>query len=461
MIKFITTQSTISDIFVRSSVDEMIVELETMDTVSLDTETEGFDPYTCSILSLQLGNEKVQYVIDFQTLTKIEVYKIKIFLESGKLILMHNALFDLRFLYKHDIDVKNIYDTFLAELILTTGYEHKNKLHPFYTSVSLQNVAHKYCGVALNKSIRSQITYLGLTSEVIKYGAEDVEHLSKIRDLQMKFILKHDLKEVLDLENTVVRVFAKMIHSGITLDVTKWLKVADITESNTHKLVKELDALVFTDDKLNKYIPDAYTQNLFGFEERKLNVNWASPAQKLEILHTLGLDVESVDEKTLLRNKNKHAIVSKLIDFSKQSKLANSFGRKFVENVNEVTGKVHMSIWQILSTGRIATSTPNLNQIPSKGELGPLIRSAFIPTTGYKIVGGDYSSFELAIIAEFSKDPIWLDALSTGKNLHSELCAATFDIPLEDVNKPFPQKPDLTYRALQKTIDFGWLKILY
>ena len=57
---------------------------------------------------------------------------------------------------------------------------------------------------------------------------------------------------------------------------------------------------------------------------------------------------------------------------------------------------------------------------------------------GYKIVGGDYSSFELAIIAEYSKDPLWIDVLNSGGNLHSELCAKTFNIPIEDVKKPFP-----------------------
>lgn len=62
---------------------------------------------------------------------------------------------------------------------------------------------------------------------------------------------------------------------------------------------------------------------------------------------------------------------------------------------------------------------------------------------------------ELRIIAEFSNDPVWLDAFDTGKDLHSILCTMTFGIPIEDVKKPFPQKPDVTYRDIQKIINFG------
>ena len=98
---------------------------------------------------------------------------------------------------------------------------------------------------------------------------------------------------------------------------------------------------------------------------------------------------------------------------------------------------------------------PNLLQIPSKGDLGKTIRSCFIPKEGYKIVGGDYSSFELAVIAELSQDPLWINTLNAGKNLHTVLCMETFDIPEDKVNDPFPYNKDMSYRAVQKTIDFG------
>jgi DNA polymerase-1 len=116
---------------------------------------------------------------------------------------------------------------------------------------------------------------------------------------------------------------------------------------------------------------------------------------------------------------------------------------------------VHYNVWQILSTGRISVSEPNLNQIPSKGDLGKQIRNCFVAKEGYKIVGGDFSGMELRIIAEFSKDPLWINAFNDGQDLHSVLCAATFDIPITDVKQETPFKKGVSYRDIQKTINFG------
>lgn len=100
-------------------------------------------------------------------------------------------------------------------------------------------------------------------------------------------------------------------------------------------------------------------------------------------------------------------------------------------------------------------SEPNLQQIPAHSELGQVIKSCFIPKEGYKFVSADYSGFELRIIAHYSQDPLWVNTFIEGKDLHSVLCAETFDISIEKVKDPFPPKPDISYRFLQKTINFG------
>lgn len=85
-----------------------------------------------------------------------------------------------------------------------------------------------------------------------------------------------------------------------------------------------------------------------------------------------------------------------------------------------------------------------------------MIRSCFIPSEeDMVIVGGDYNGFELRIIAEFSQDPLWINTYINGGDLHSILCTETFGIDMSEIKKPFPGNPDITYRDLQKTIDFG------
>jgi DNA polymerase-1 len=452
MIYFIGSQRRVfeSTDIKESTISELLDYFSTSEYIECDLETEGYDPHNDKILSMQLGSNKDQFVIDWQFLSKDIILKIKGLLESGKLILFQNAQFDLRFLMLAGIDIKNIYDTFLAECLLTTGYDESNG-----RKLGLGDLAYKYCGVKLQKEIRGQIHWRGLDDVVIRYGANDVKYLNEIRKKQLVQIDKWNLNTILDIENKVVRVFAKMALDGIKLDPNKWEKVYRIAEANTKQLEEELDDILFNEPKLARFIPAGFQQNLFGFEERRLDINWSSPAQKLEILNALGLNVDSVGDRILQKNKRKHILVAKLIEYAKMSKLASAFGKNFLKFINKKTGRVHSSFWQILSTGRISVSDPNLNQIPSKGDLAKQIRAAFIPEDGYKIVGGDYSSFELAIIAEFSEDPLWINTLNEGKNLHTELCKVTFDIDDSQVKSKFPPKPTLTYRDVQKTVDFG------
>jgi DNA polymerase-1 len=444
MIYFIGNKELVENEFYEfSTIDKCIDYFKDKESIEVDTETTGFDPHTCKIICIQLGDKENQFVIDVNA---VSILLLKELLES-KLILFQNAKFDLRFLYSNDIYPTKIYDTFLAECVLTTGLEDRE--------LGLKALAWKYCGVLLDKEIRGQIYREGLSTRVIQYAANDVAYLHLIREKQLVEIEKLELNAVLDLENEVVKVFAKMEFHGILLDPDKWMDVAKTTESNVINLQLELDEIVLNEPKLSKYVPKYKQTDLFGFEKRDLDINWSSNAQKLKIVKDLGINIDSVDERNLSKNKRKHIIMSKLLDYSKQAKLVTSFGKKFLSFINPKTQRIHFSIWQILSTGRISVSEPNLNQIPSKGELGKKIRSCFIPKEGYSIVGGDFSGMELRLIAEFSQDKLWLDAFNAGQDLHSVLCAKTFDISITDVKQETPFKAGVTYRDVQKTINFG------
>lgn len=420
--------------------------------IAIDTETTGFCPYKDRLLSLQLGDFDNQFVIDCNT---IDIRCVKELLENkDKLLLFQNAKFDLRFLYAKDIKPLNIYDTFLAECILTTGIEDRD--------LSLKGLGLKYCDVELDKSIRGVIHKEGLSDRVIIYSANDTKYLTKIKEKQLLEITKWGLNNILDLENNVVKVFALMEYNGIHFNASKWIKVAEQVNINTTTLEQKLDETIFKlgntgiHNIFTKYC-NIYTQGNLFFQEatRKCNINWASPAQKLKLLKELGINTTTVDDKALQKNKSKHILIPLLIEYSKQNKLATSFGKDFIKFVNPITNKIHPNYWQILSTGRISVSEPNINQIPAHGELATKIRAAFEAPKGYKIVGGDYSGFELRIIAEFSQDPLWIKTFKEGGDLHSILCSKTFGIPIEDVKKPFPPKPEFKYRDVQKTIDFG------
>jgi len=431
---------------------ECLDYLYKLDWIAVDTETMGLDPHTKDIISIQLGDFENQFVFDTNDYS---LYILKKLLETKNLI-FQNAKFDLQFLYKYNIYPNSIYDTFLAECILQTGYEDKQ--------LSLAYLGDKYCNVMLDKTPRGAIQREGLSDRIILYGADDVKYLHKIKEEQLKKIQEYNLENVLALENDVVRVFAHMEYVGVPINKERWSEVAIITSKNVKELEDKLDNIIKeeskTKPKLKPFVVE-YKQSELSFEgieasiQRNTYINWGSNQQKLKVLKLLGLKLDSVGEDVLQKFKKEHEIIPLLLKYAEQAKLKSSFGEKFLKHINPITKRVHPDYWQILNTGRISASKPNVAQIPSHGELGVKIRSCFEASENFKIVGGDYSGMELRIIAEFSNDPLWVKAFKEGGDLHSILCSKTFGIPIEDVKKPFPGKPSFTYRDVQKTINFG------
>jgi DNA polymerase-1 len=447
MIYFISSKK---QLFQNPNINECSIEklqewLKVNNVIGFDTETTGFDIIECELLCYQIGNYETQFVVDSDSYP-ITLFKQQ-FENPKNLWLLQNFKFDGRFLLKHGIDIwkLNVYDTFLAECILTTGIENRN--------LGLDDLALKYCNVKLDKTIRGEINRIGLSSRVIKYAADDVMYLEDIMNQQLVKIKEFDLENVLKLENEVIKVFTLMEYHGVKLNVEKWKEVIKTVDIEADKLEKLLDNIVLTDNLFIPFRPKYTQMALFG-EPELLNINWSSNQQKLSICKAIDPTLESVGDRELQKIKFKHGLVKELISYNKFKKLQSSFGKKFLTFVSK-DSRIRSNIWPILSTGRISVSEPNLNQIPSKGELGKVIRSCFIPEKNYKIVGGDFSGMELRIIAEFSKDEVWLNAFKDGQDLHSVLCAMTFDIPIEDVKKETPFKKNVSYRDVQKTINFG------
>ena len=331
--------------------------------ISIDTETEGFDPHTNDLICIQIGDKDDQFVID--TNVKGWVPYIKALLESPtKTILMHNAKFDLRFLYKYGIYPVNIYDTFLAECILTTGYTDKER------DVSLKGVALDRLDVYLPKEIRGVIHREGLTPRVIEYAAKDIEYLGDIKKNQLKELYEHKLDTILALENQVVKVFAKMEYHGVPINTHKWKEVANRVIQEKNNVENKLDEIIYNlgtknlpeRNSLTKYCKLYKQGSLFEdiiTRDRKTYINWSSNQQKLKVLtQEFKIDIKSVDDKTLRKVKDKHPLVPLLLEYSKLAKLESSFGMDFLKLINSVTGRVHPEYWQILSTGRISVSNP-------------------------------------------------------------------------------------------------------
>lgn len=349
-----------NDVYSLATIDSAVDYFKEHKEIQVDTETEGFDPHTANLKCFQLGDYHNQFVIQH---SKENLDAVKHYLEDNSIIkIFQNAKFDLRFFLKQGIIIHNVYDTFLAECILYTGYNFKDPSEPYYIDTSLKRLADKYCNSFLDKTVRSQINIKGFTGAVIKYAAEDVKYLSSIKEQQLEKIKELDLENVLDLENKAVIAFANLEYNGIEVNITKWNKVSEMTS----KLMKDYEAVldsIIVEDELFKPIrrrKENVQIDMFT-KQRDTLINWGSPTQKLQILKLIVPEIESTGERELMRYRHKHKLFKELLSFNKFKKLADSFGEKFIKHVNTKTGRVHCDIWQIISTGRISVSDPKLN----------------------------------------------------------------------------------------------------
>src|SRR5574343_337710 len=191
---FITKQKSMlvsNDIYSLANIDSVLDYFKDHSEIQVDTETEGHDPHTCNLVCLQIGDYHNQFVIEYD---KDFISALKPLLEDDtKIKVLHNAKFDLKFFRKQNIIFHNIFDTFLAECVINTGYNFKDVSEPYYVGTSLAAVADKYCNVFLDKSVRGEINRAGLTSKVITYAAEDVKYLSNIKEAQIKQLISLDL----------------------------------------------------------------------------------------------------------------------------------------------------------------------------------------------------------------------------------------------------------------------------
>jgi len=176
-----------------------------------------------------------------------------------------------------------------------------------------------------------------------------------------------------------------------------------------------------------------------GFLRPKGNIeiNWNSRDQILPMFQKLDKKLKDLSEKS--RNAFEHPIVADFEKYKSSLKLLNAYGLKFFEHV-DMDGMVRTRFNQVLNTGRVSSSQPNMQQIPLLDEDGPdpyRYRNAFVPAEpGYVFVDSDYSSQELVTIAEISRDPVWLEALAKGQDLHSVCAHMMYKKRWEDATEP-------------------------
>ena len=412
MIYFVSETTSSSPQFRLKGIDDVVDYCSSKDVLGVDTETEGFD-FTCKkLIMFQIGDQDNQFIIDTRF---VSIEPLRDVLENKEITkIFHNAKFDLKFIRKwFNIQCEGIYDTFLAERVLHCGKK---------IGYSLKDLCKRYLDVELNKEVRNQ--FIGLKGQPyrddqIVYGAKDVEYLCKLRELQLIKISEYKLENVISLENNAVLALTDIEYNGLNINREAWEELAKHSEKESIEIAFELDDMILSNKLFSDFVLDAIQSDLFiaADDIRKINVKWTSPTQVLKVFNKLIPKLENVNGKELYKYRRKFKLIDKYIVYKEKMKLATSYGKDFFKFVSS-DGKVHTNFNQILDTGRIASSNPNMQQIPANNKF----RNCFIAPDGWCFVSSDYSSQELNVIAFGSKDPVWINALEKGQDLHS-VCA--------------------------------------
>lgn len=361
MIHLITNQTPLTDVFPIASVSECLKYLQDLDEICLDLETTGLSFLDDKIIFLILGDRFNQYVID----NTVDYKLFKNIIES-KIIIGQNLKFDYKFLKKIGIHIKQLYDTYIAERLVVMGklrVSAKKELQKYYKSTALDAIVNRHLGIELSKETRT--SFIGMntnkyTTSQISYAAHDIMYLEQIKELQIAHLTKWKELTTLDLENRVVIPLAEMEYEGMALNKEKWLELYKENLKQSDTIEKELDQTII-DNNLTQFYEKQY--DLFD-ESIKLNINWNSPQQVLELFKIFVPTLDSTDSNIIEKHTNIE-IIDKFIKYKELSKLTGTYGKAFLDNIQS-DGKIHTNFTQIINTGRMSSSRPKQNWVLCK-----------------------------------------------------------------------------------------------
>ena len=468
-----------SDYYTIISVEKSKELLNSCGRLQYDSETNGRDAHINDVLCIQFGNDAkdIRIVIDTTT---IDIKEYKEILETH-LIIGQNLKFDLQFLYNYGIIPIKVYDTMIAEQLLYLGYPQG------IISYSLKSIADRRLHVNIDKTIRGEIIWRGLDSNVIQYSAGDVTYLEKIMESQIIDLQNQELLKAAELENNFVPAIAYLEWCGIHLDQTKW-KEKMYNDSIQLKEAQELlNNFVINSELLKEFTYINLQGDLFtGFDTSpKCTINWDSPEQVIKVAKKLGFnttvqdkktgeDKDSVLEKSLSTQKGINDEFLKLyFRYKEYSKVVSSFGQGHLNAINPNTNRMHTIYKQLGTvTGRMSSGSrqsnidlaklkkinpkncayPNMQQLPADDAT----RGAFTSEENNKFVSCDFSALESRLGADIYQEPTMLKEFLEGSGDMHSLCAKMVfaeelkDVEIKDIKKV---RPDL--RKKVKSVEFN------
>ena len=398
----------------------------TNEILSLDTETTSTSAIDAELVGLSFAVKEFEAFYVPVPAEREEALKIvnifKPLYEDPKILKVgQNLKYDLEVLRNYNIQLQGpMWDTMIAHYLIQPELRHNMD---FMAEVYL-----KYKTIHIDELIgpkgKNQRSMRDLSPTLVyEYAAEDADVTLRLKNKLEPELKKFECEKLFyDIEMPLMPVLAEMEMNGVCLDVDSLKETSTILTNRMNELEKHIYELA--GQQFNIASPKQVGEILFD----KLKI--VEKAKKTKT----GQYVTS--EEVLQQLRNKHEIVSDILEHRGLKKLIGTYIDALPKLINPRTGHIHTSFNQtVTATGRLSSSDPNLQNIPIRGEDGKEIRKAFVPEPGCLFFSADYSQIELRVMAHLSNDPQMIAVFREGKDLHAATAANIYKKPIEEVTR--------------------------
>ena len=421
-------------------IDNWITEAEELGEVAVDTETNSLDPHQADLVGVSLSSKigKACYIpIGHKSNKCIEkdlvLKKLKPLLEDPSIKKIgQNIKFDFIVFFKHGINMTSMEDTMLMSYVLDAGKNRHNmdtlsEIHLNHKTISFKDL------VGTGKK---EINFSEVDVEKAKdYAAEDADITFRLYKKFQKSLKDEKMINIYEIfEKPLLKILAFMEIEGVKID-NKFLK--SLSTKFEKKIIK-------------------IQNEVFKISKKEFNI--ASPKQLGEILYN---DLKIADLKKTKKGSfatsasvledlafKGHKFPQLVLDWRQVSKLKNTYSDSLPEHINPHTQRVHTSfLLAATTTGRLASSDPNLQNIPIKSEDGKDIRKAFIAKKDHVLISADYNQIEMRILADLADVKGLKKAFKNNEDIHSLTASQIFNVDIKKVNQD--------QRRKAKAINFG------
>ncbi|MBI5733344.1 MAG: DNA polymerase I [Candidatus Kerfeldbacteria bacterium] len=418
----------------------VIKKISQQKMLTVDTETTSLDPLQARLLGISLSfkPEEAYFVVFNKDLRQSPAgQQLKEILADKKVAKAgHNLKYDWQIMQRAGWPLDGlIFDTLLAAYLKQPGERNLDLKTLVFQELGhqMQTITELIGESGKNQKNMSEVPLAAMAD----YACADADYTGRlVQKLKTELEQANLWRLFQEIEMPLVPVLAQMELNGIKIDDVYLQKLNKQLAKQLQGLENEIYEL--SGHKFNINSPKQLKEILFD----KLNI----PSDGLRHTKT-GISTAAAE---LEKMRGLHPVIDKLSTYRELAKLLSTYVEALPELINPVTGRVHTSFNQaITTTGRLTSSDPNLQNIPIRGDWGNKIRQAFVAEPGFKLLSADYSQIELRIAAHLAQDKKMIEVFNKGQDIHTATAAFIFGV------KPAEVTPD--QRRSAKEVNFGVL----